>query len=47
MVSRDLRTYSLFMCQDKDKNEDENHSFGLFWIFCMTNEPILLYASYY
>ena len=31
------------MCQDEDKNknEDENQSFGSFWNLCMTNEPIL------
>ena len=30
-------SYSLFMCQDEDENEDENQSFGLFWNLCMTN----------
>ena len=34
-------TYSLFMCQDEDENEDKNQSFGSFWNLCMTNEPIL------
>ena len=34
-------TYSLFMCQDEDENEDENQSFGSFWNLRMTNEPIL------
>ena len=29
------------MCQDKDENENENQSFGLFWNFYMTNKPIL------
>ena len=29
-------TYSLFMCQDEDENEDENQSFGSFWNLCMT-----------
>ena len=26
-----LRTYSLFMCQDENENEDENQSFRSFW----------------
>ena len=33
-------SYSLFMCQDEDENEDEDQRFGLFWKYCMTNEPI-------
>ena len=35
--------YSLFICQDKDENEDENQSFCSLWNLCMTNEPILQY----
>ena len=30
MLQAALFTYSLFMCQDENENEDENQSFGSF-----------------
>ena len=34
-----IDVYSLFLCQDKDKNETKNESFRSFWIMPVTNEP--------
>ena len=33
-------TYSLFIYQDENEDEDENQSFGSFWNLCVTKEPI-------
>ena len=41
MKSGHQGSYSLFMCQDEDENEDNNQSFGSFLNLCMTNKPIL------
>ena len=31
---------AVFMCQDENKNEDENQGFGSFWNLCVTDESI-------